>query len=111
MVDTDPSKVEDVIHEIKKIAAYHDEKLVTEDEVHRVLEPTLNRITYMSNRNCYCLHNVLAGSTKYPRQIAWSRTIEGDYASIDARDTADLAKRYLDHAKAAVIVVTPVLKN
>ena len=111
MVETDPSKAEVVIQEVKKIAADLAKNGVTEDEVHRVLGPTLNRITDMRKRNGYWLQTVLAGSTKYPRQIAWSRTIEGDYARIDARDAAELAKRYLDHAKAAVIVVTPVLKN
>jgi zinc protease len=65
----------------------------------------------MRKRNGYWLQTVLTGSTKYPRQIAWSRTIEEDYARIDARDAAGLAKRYLNNAKAAVIVVTPVLKN
>jgi zinc protease len=65
----------------------------------------------MRRRNGYWLGTVLAGSTTHPRQIAWSRTIERDYADITSGDAADLAKRYLDNAKAAVIVVTPALKD
>ena len=111
MIETDPSKVELVIQEVKKIAADLAESGVTDDEVHRVLEPTLNRIKDMRRRNGYWLRTVLAGSTEHPRQIAWSRTIEEDYAAIDARDAAGLAKRYLDNEKAAVVVVAPDLKN
>lgn len=111
MIETDPSKVELVIQEVKKIASDLAENGVTDDEVHRVLEPTVNRIKDMRRRNGYWLGTVLTGSTQHPRQIAWSRTIEGDYAAINSGDAADLAKRYLDNAKAAVIVVTPALKN
>jgi zinc protease len=111
MVETDPTKVELVIQEVKKIASDLAESGVTDDEVHRVLEPTLNRLKDMRRRNGYWLGTVLAGSTTHPRQIAWSRTIERDYADITSGDAADLAKRYLDNAKAAVIVVTPALKD
>ncbi len=111
MIETDPSKVELVIQEVKKIASDLAENGVTDDEVHRVVEPTVNRIKDMRKRNGYWLGTVLTGSTQHPHQIAWSRTIEGDYATINSGDAADLAKRYLDNAKAAVIVVTPALKN
>ena len=111
MIETDPSTVELVIQEVKKIASDLAENGVTDDEVYRVVEPTLNRIKDMRKRNGYWLGTVLMGSTQHPRQIAWSRTIEEDYAAINSGDAADLAKRYLDNAKAAVIVVTPALKN
>jgi len=110
IIETDPSKVDLVIEEVKKIAGNLAENGVTDDEVHRVLEPTLNRIKDMRHRNGYWLQTVLTGSTIHPQQIAWSRTIEADYAAIDARDAATLAKRYLDNDKAAVVVVTPALK-
>ena len=111
MIETDPAKVELVIQEVKKIAADLADNGVTEEEVHRVLEPTFNQIRDMRRRNGYWLRTVLAGSTKDPRQIDWSRTIEGDYAAIDSGDIASLAGRYLNIAKAAVIVVTPDLQN
>jgi zinc protease len=111
VIETDPSKVELVIEEVQKMAGDLAQNGVTDDEVHRVLEPALNRIKDMRQRNGYWLQTVLAGSTNHPQQIAWSRTIEADYAAIDAGDAAALAKRYLDNAKAAVIVVTPREKN
>jgi zinc protease len=111
MIETDPSKVERVIQEVKQIASDLAEKGVTEDEVYRVLEPTRNQIKDMRRRNGYWLRTVLTGSTEHPRQITWSRTIEEDYAAIDSGDAAELAKRYLDNPKAAVIVVTPAPKN
>jgi len=110
IIETGPSKVELVIAEVKKIAGELAENGVTDDEVHRVIEPTLNRIKDMRRRNGYWLQTVLTGSTIHPQQIAWSRTIEADYAAIDSKDAAFLAKRYLDNASAAVIVVTPALK-
>ena len=76
-----------------------------------MLEPSFNRIKDMRKRNGYWLGTVLTGSTKHPRQIAWSRTIEADYASIKPGDAASLAERYLTHENAAVIVATPALKN
>jgi zinc protease len=110
IIETDPSQVEVVVAEVKKIAGELAENGVTDDEVHRVLKPTLNRIRDMRQRNGYWLQTVLAGSTQHPQQIAWSRTIEADYAAIDSTDAAFLAKRYLDNDGAAVIVVTPVLE-
>jgi len=111
MIETDPSKVDFVIEEVKKIAANLAESGVSEDELHRVLEPSFNRIKDMRKRNGYWLGTVLTGSTKYPRQIAWSRTIEADYASIKPGDAAGLAERYLTHENAAVIVAAPALEN
>jgi len=111
MIETNPAKADLVVLEVRKIAANLAKKGVSEDEIHRVLEPTINRIQDMRKRNGYWLGTVLTGSTQHPRQIAWSRTIEADYASISSGDAAGLAKRYLVDEKAAVIVVSPVLKD
>ena len=110
-IETDPSKVQLVVEEVRKIAGDLATNGVTHDEVQRVLEPTLDRLRDMRQRNGYWLQTVLTGSTEHPQQIAWSRTIEEDYAMVTAEDAAALASLYLDNAKAAVIVVTPVVKN
>ncbi|MCG6911212.1 MAG: insulinase family protein [Deltaproteobacteria bacterium] len=111
VVETDPKKVDRVVDEIRKIASGIAEQGVSEDELHRALEPTLNRIRDMRNRNGYWLSTVLTGASKHPLQLAWSRTIEEDYASINLMEEAALAKRYLIDSKATVIVVTPAMKN
>jgi len=111
VVETHPSKIDLVIGEVKKMADELARNGVSDDEIHRVVEPTLNRIKDMRKRNGYWLGTVLTGANRHPQQIAWSHTIETDYASIDSEDAAGLAKRYLVNEKAAVFVAAPDLKD
>ena len=111
MVESDPQKVDTVVAAVRKIASDLAENGVSQEEVHRVLEPTLNRIRDMRARNGYWLSTVLTGAWEHPLQIAWSRSIEDDYAAIDSTDANTLARLFLVDAKAAVIVVTPAPKN
>jgi len=49
------------------------------------------------------LNTVLAGASFQPVQLDWCRTIIADYTSIRADDIEQLARRYLDLSKRAVI--------
>ncbi len=78
-------------------------KGVSADELQRALEPTLKGIRDRFRDNDYWLGTVLAGASRHPVQLEWSRTIMADYAGIQVTDIEQIARRYLDMAKLAVI--------
>ena len=78
-------------------------KGVSADELQRALEPTLKGIRDRLRDNGYWLGTVLAGASRHPVQLEWSRTIMADYAGIQVTDIEQIARRYLDMAKLAVI--------
>ncbi len=80
---------------------------VTQNELTRAVEPTLTQINDLRQKNDYWLYTVLAGSKTYPQQLAWSRSIVTDYASITQEEIAVLAKKYLEPGKAATIIIKP----
>ncbi len=102
-----PEDAGNVIDAVRKISAEIREKGVSEDEVRRAVDPTLTSIKDMRRENRYWLSTVLDGSRQHPEQIDWSRSIVEDYAAITAREVHAMARRYLDNAKAATVIVTP----
>ncbi len=103
-----PSEVEAVLTAVKQIAGQIAVDGITAEELERALAPTLTGIREQLRQNNYWLQTVLMGSTRYPEQIAWSRTILSDYAGIQAQEISDLARRYLDPDSAAVFEARPV---
>ena len=80
---------------------------MTCEELQRAIKPSVTSIKDIVRKNSYWLNTVLSGSSKHPEQIDWSRTIMTDYASITADELSDMAKRYFDNNKAAVVMIRP----
>ena len=111
VVEINPNSAELVISEIKKIAAELSSTPISQDEIKRSLEPTLNSIKDMRQRNSYWLKTVLMGSRKHPEKIDWSRSIISDYAAITPADLQTLSIKYLHTDGAAFIVALPSDSN
>ena len=107
VVEVKPGSAELVITEIQKIASELSGTAISQDEIRRSLEPTLNSIKDMRQRNGYWLKTVLMGSKRHPQKIDWSRSIRRDYAAITPADLQTLANQYLNSNDAAVIVALP----
>jgi zinc protease len=106
-IHVDPKMVDTVIVEVKALAATLARSGITQDELQRVLKPTLTSLKDMLRRNGYWLNTVLSRSKKYPQQLDWNRSIMDDYIAITPEEISHLAKKYLIDEKAAIIVVIP----
>lgn len=102
-----PDQIDLVIKEIRRIATDLALNGVDSDELRRALDPTLTSLKDMRKTNGYWLNSVLTGSNRFPQQIAWSRSIMSDYAAISADELSALARKYLQDAAAATLVVKP----
>jgi zinc protease len=102
-----PEEAKAVIGAVKEISTEIRENGVTEDEVRRAVDPTITSIKDMRRENRYWLSTVLDGSLDHPEQIEWSRNIVEDYASITPEAVHEMARRYLDNARAATVIITP----
>jgi len=76
---------------------------VSSEELQRALEPTLAGIRDRFRENDYWLDTVLTNASRHPVQLEWSRTIMDDYAGIQTAEIDQLARRYLDPSRLAVI--------
>jgi zinc protease len=102
-----PEQVDLVVTEVRRIAADLAQKGVTADELRRALDPTLTSLKDMRKTNSYWLNSVLTGSTRFPQQLAWSRSIMDDYAAITAAELSRLAQKYLQAQNSALVVIRP----
>lgn len=107
VIGVTPDDAETVVREVKAIAADIVQNGISADELKRALDPTLTGIKDLQQENQYWLNTVLAGSREHPEQIAWSRTIAGDYAAITGGELRKLARQYLDNETAAIIIIRP----
>ncbi len=107
MITVEPGDVNRVIQEVQSIAAVLSEKPVPDDELHRSLDPVLTGIKDLIRTNDYWVNSVLTGSAGHPQQIDWSRMIQKDYAAVSSAEVHQLAQKYLDQTKSAVIVIQP----
>jgi zinc protease len=80
---------------------------ITEEELHRALEPTLTSIKDMMRTNRYWLQSVLSLSSRHPEQLTWPLSIQSDFAAITKEEVAELAARYLQPDTAAKIMFSP----
>lgn len=110
-IQLDPDRTSDIIKEVRFIADHIIEQPPDPDEFRRVLDPTLTQIKDLRQTNGYWLNNVLAGASRHPEQLDWSRSLADDYAAITAEEITALARRYLDNGKAATVVITPEKKK
>jgi zinc protease len=107
MVNVAPQEADRMVAAVKAIAADLARSPAGEDELQRVIHPTVDRIRDMRETNGYWLGTVLSGSQRYPQQLAWARTIVDSYGSISAAELQALAQTYLKGKEAAVIVISP----
>ena len=106
-IQIDPKKVPDIVNEVRFIADQMTVQPPDPDEFRRVLDPTLTQIKDFRQTNPYWLNNVLTGASRYPEQLEWCRTFADDYAAITSKEITAMARRYIDNAKAATIIITP----
>ncbi len=106
-IELDPEQAPAIIDEVRAIADQMAQQTPDEDEFRRVLDPTLTQIKDLRQNNSYWLNNVLAGVSRHPEQLDWSRSFANDYAAITADEVNAMARRYLNNAKAATIVISP----
>jgi zinc protease len=107
MVTVAPQEAPRMVKAVKAIAAELARTPAGEDELQRIVHPTVSRIRDMRETNAYWLGSVLSGSQRHPEQLQWSRTIVDGYAKISAVELQTLAQKYLKVEDAAVIVVSP----
>lgn len=107
-VQVDPDQVDLIAKEVQHIAGQLAATSSDDDEIRRILDPTLTHIKDLRQTNAYWLNSVLKGAVRHPEQLEWARTFEKDYAAITAEDIKALSKKYLDNQKGATIVITPV---
>ncbi|MBW2012154.1 MAG: insulinase family protein [Deltaproteobacteria bacterium] len=107
VVKTDPEDTQRVVRQVKKIADDLSKNGITEEELRLAVGPVLTGIKDFRKTNEYWMNHVLKGSKRHPVQLDWSRTMMEDYTLIKADEISEFAKKYLDNAKAAVIIVKP----
>jgi zinc protease len=107
MVSVAPQEAPRMVKAVKAIAAELARAPAGEDELQRVVHPTVSRIRDMRETNAYWLGSVLSGCQSHPEQLQWSRTIVDGYAKISAAELQELAQEYLKVDAAAVIVISP----
>lgn len=110
MVSVSPREADRMVSAVKTIAVELARAPAGEDELQRVVHPTVSRIRDMRETNAYWLGSVLSGSQRHPEQLQWSRTIVDGYAKISALELQELAKQYLKVDDAAVIVISPEVR-
>jgi zinc protease len=106
-LNVDPASAATLEEEVQEIVRRTAQEGIEADEFRRVLDPTLTGIKDLRQTNTYWLNSVLAGASRHPEQLEWSRTMEQDYASITIAEITALARRYLIVDNSAVIVAAP----
>lgn len=79
----------------------------SEDEIRRVVDPLVNRITDFRRTNGYWLSSVMQDSSRYPEKLVWPLDILEDYKAVTAAEVHELAKTYLVAPNVATITVVP----
>ncbi len=111
LITVDPGDVKRVIQAVESIAASLSEKSVPDDELHRSLDPILTGIKDLVRTNDYWVNSVMTGSAGHPQQIAWSRTIQKDYAAVSSKEIHQSAEKYLGQSRPSVIVIHPAVPS
>ncbi|WP_269537329.1 M16 family metallopeptidase [Cerasicoccus fimbriatus] len=106
----DPNKVETVVSIIRDLGVNLGEGNITEDELQRAVLPMQKYVEEYVRKNSYWLQRVLAGSTVYPQQLDWARTLASDYEAITLDEVNGLAKEYLGAGPGLPIVIKPADK-
>jgi zinc protease len=105
VVFTGPEKVQNLDDPMKQIASDIINNGISDDELHRALEPTLTSIIEMRRKNDYWLRSVLSGSKSHPEQLDWARNIIDDISSITREEVLKTAGKFLINDKMAKVVI------
>ena len=92
---------------VEKIAMDMAQKGISQEELIRSLKPIVTRIKDYRRTNGYWLDSVLAGSSRYPQQLEWSRSFMSDYEAITLKEMCRLAEEYFVNKKVATVVILP----
>ncbi|WP_309400442.1 M16 family metallopeptidase [Cerasicoccus maritimus] len=103
----DPNKVEEVVEIIRDLGVDLGQGNITDDELQRAVLPLQKYIEEYVRKNSYWLSRVLAGSTVYPQQFDWARTLDSDYGTITLEEMNGLAKEYLGAGPGLPVVIKP----
>ncbi len=107
----DPAQADLLRKKLKGVGAGLASGEVSQDELERALEPVLTSIRDMVRTNRYWLKSVLVLSSRHPLRLEWPLTLQQDFAAITRQEISELAKRYLQPAMAAEIVLLPKEKQ
>ncbi|MGE4559013.1 MAG: M16 family metallopeptidase [Desulfobulbus sp.] len=102
-----PDQAESLAGVIKHVAESLGEQGVSEDELHRALEPILTSIKDIKRNNRYWMESVLNLSSRHPQQLEWPLSIMEGFAAIKANELTALARQYLGTGQAATVIVSP----
>jgi len=105
-----PDQTRTVADAIKSVAASLQLTGVTDEELVRAKQPVLTALRESSRTNPYWLGTVLADAQEFPQKLEWSRTRYTDNESVTTAELSDLAKLYLDPARASEFIVLPAPK-
>ncbi|WP_309380002.1 M16 family metallopeptidase [Cerasicoccus frondis] len=103
----DPNKVETVVDIIRELGVDLGKGNVTEDELQRSVLPMEKYVEEYVRKNSYWLSRVLAGSTVYPQQFDWARTLATDYSTIKLDEINELASEFLGAGPGLPIIIKP----
>jgi zinc protease len=80
---------------------------VTEDELKRAKLPVLTALRESQRTNAYWLNAVLGTAQEQPQRLDWARTRMTDHSGITKPQLDELARAYLDPAKAFQFTILP----
>ncbi len=103
-----PDDTRRIAEAIKAVATALRDGGVTEEELVRAKQPVLTALRESARTNAYWLGTVLASAQEFPEHMEWSRNRYSDNESVTTTELSELAKEYLDPAKASEFIVTPV---
>ena len=106
-----PDQARTIADAIKAVAASLVKDGVTEEELVRAKQPILTALRESARTNAYWLETVLASAQEFPEELEWSRTRYSDNEGVTAAELSDLAKQYLDPARASEFIVIPTPKT
>ena len=102
-----PEQAQALAKVVKEAAGSLGDQGVSEDELHRAMEPTLTSIKDIKRNNRYWMESVLNLSGRHPQQLQWPLTISEGFAAIKAEELTALARQYLRPDQAATVIVSP----
>jgi zinc protease len=105
-----PDQTRTIADAIRSVAASLQLTGVTDEELVRAKQPVLTALRESSRTNPYWLGTVLASAQEFPQKLEWSRTRYTDNESVTAAELSELAKQYLDPARASEFIVSPAPK-
>ncbi|MBF0258823.1 MAG: insulinase family protein [Desulfamplus sp.] len=103
-----PDKVDDMISHMNLIADSMTSQEISDRELDLVLEPIWTYIKDIRRTNGYWLDSVMAGSRQHPEKIEWAATMDEDYRSVSLDEIRELAGKFCNRERAAVIVIQPL---